>query len=398
MKKQYLFRILCFVLFCCLVNCRDKSQKGMQTSNIKSGMPDSTASGLAHADFRDTLDGIPLKLYVLTNNNGIEAAFTNYGQRLVSLMVPDKEGHLNDVVLGLPTLADYKEGKGRFFGAVVGRYGNRIAKGSFTIDGQTFELARNNGENHLHGGNVGFESVPWEVVSATGNQISFHRVSPDMEEGYPGNLDVKVHYTLTDENELRIEYEATSDKKTHINLTHHSYFNLKGAGNGSVADHVLMLNANRYTPVDQGLIPTGEIAAVANTPFDFNTPKPIGQDVDSDHEQIRIGGGFDHNFIINADPVRADGLVLAARVTEPVSGRVMEVFTNEPGVQFYGGNFLENVVGKQNNVYEYRGAFCLETQHFPNSPNQENFPSTLLRPGEQYRSVCVYKFSLNDLN
>ncbi|MBT8183419.1 MAG: galactose mutarotase [Eudoraea sp.] len=352
-----------------------------------------TISGLAYNDFVDTLNNIPVKLYVLKNKNGVEAAFTNYGQRLVSLMIPDKNGQLEDVVLGFPTLDEYTSGKGRFYGAMVGRYGNRIANAAFTIDGTTYQLAKNNGENHLHGGNVGFESVVWEVLSATDNHISFRRRSPDMEEGYPGNLDVRVDYTLDDNNALKIEYTATTDKKTHVNLTHHSYFNLKGAGNGNVQDHLLMLNADGYTPVDEGLIPLGHIADVKGTPFDFRTEKTIGQDAESDHEQIRLGGGYDHNFVINTNAADQDGIALAARLTEPVSGRVMEVFTNEPGVQFYGGNFHDNLSGKQNKRYEFRGALCLETQHFPNSPNQENFPSTLLEPGDTYKSVCIYKFS-----
>lgn len=355
---------------------------------------DSTASGLAFSDFVDTLNGIPVKLYVLKNKNGIEVTFTNYGQRLVSLMVPDKNGTLEDIVLGFSTLEEYLTGKGKYYGSVVGRYGNRIAKGKFSIDGESYELAKNNGENHLHGGIIGFESVVWEVLSASENHISFHRVSPDLEEGYPGNLDVKVNYTLNNKNELKIEYVATTDKKTPVNLTHHSYFNLKGAGNGNIQDHILMLNAEAYTPVNEGLIPLGEIVKVEGSPFDFRIPKPIGQGADSEHEQIQIGKGYDHNFVINPDAKERGANALIARVSEPKSGRVMEVYTNEPGVQFYGGNFMDgSITGKKGRVYEHRGALCLETQHFPNSPNQKNFPSTLLEPGDIYNSVCIYKFT-----
>ncbi|MEX0289529.1 MAG: aldose epimerase family protein [Flavobacteriaceae bacterium] len=397
MKNPYLAVLAAIILICTLSNCRENSQKGTKDKEVSRVEADTTLSGLAFSDFTDTIEGIPVNLYTLKNKNGLEITFTNYGQRLVSLMAPDKDGNMEDIVLGLSTLSEYKEGIGKYYGSVVGRYGNRIAKGSFSIDGQEYSLVKNNGENHLHGGNVGFESVPWKVLSANENEISFHRVSPDMEEGYPGDLDVTVTYTLNDENELIIAYEASTNKKTHVNLTHHSYFNLKGAGNGSVKDHVLMLNADSYTPVDEGLIPLGQIVAVDNSPFDFRKPKPIGQDVDQAHEQLLIGKGYDHNFVINNENKNEDGLALAARVTEPESGRILEVFTNEPGVQFYGGNFMNgSITGKKKKVYEHRGALCLETQHFPNSPNQDNFPSTLLNPGETYTSTCVYKFSTTE--
>ncbi|MCW5516961.1 aldose epimerase family protein [Muriicola sp. Z0-33] len=393
MKNLYSFIFYGALVFLTIGACKEKTQNKADNSMEVANNKETTVSGLSYNAFVDTLNNIPVKLYVLKNKNGVEAAFTNYGQRLVSLMVPDKNGALTDVVLGFPTLEEYTSGKGRFFGAMVGRYGNRIGGAAFTIDGTRYELVKNNGENHLHGGNVGFESVVWEVVSASDNHISFQRTSPDMEEGYPGNLKVKVDYTLDDDNALRIDYTATTDKKTHVNLTHHSYFNLKGAGNGNVQDHLLYINADGYTPVDEGLIPLGHIEEVAGSPFDFKTPKTIGQDVDSEHEQIKLGGGYDHNFVINTSSADAEGISLAARVTEPASGRVMEVFTNEPGVQFYGGNFMDNLSGKQNKVYEFRGALCLETQHYPNSPNQDNFPSTLLAPGDTYKSVCIYKFS-----
>ncbi|MCP4978760.1 MAG: galactose mutarotase, partial [Maribacter sp.] len=267
--------------------------------------------------------------------------------------------------------------------------------GKFEIDGVAYELAQNNNGNHLHGGEKGFESVVWDVDSVSQSFIRFKRTSPDMEEGYPGNLKVTVEYSLTDNNELRIEYYASTDNKTYLNLTHHSFFNLKGEGKGTVNDHIMQINASSITAVDEGLIPTGEFMPVADTPFDFNVPKTIQSGLDGEHEQLTIGKGFDHNFVLDKNLKNEEGLYVAAKVKEPKSGRVMEVFTNEPGVQFYGGNFLDGkTMGKKGGVYDRRGALCLETQHFPDSPNKKNFPSTLLEPGEVYNSICVYKFSV----
>ncbi|SIS55608.1 aldose 1-epimerase [Zobellia uliginosa] len=345
-------------------------------------------------DFITTIEGDSVGFYVLTNVNGMEATFTNYGLRLVSLYVPDKNGEFADVVLGFDNLADYRAKK-NFYGAVIGRYGNRIAKGKFTLDGKTYDLAINNNENHLHGGLLGFESVVWKVDEQSDNAISFTRTSPDMEEGYPGNLEVKVSYLLTDDNALEISYEAKTDKPTYVNLTNHSFFNLKGEGEGTVNDHVVMLNADKFTPVDNGLIPTGELEDVAGTPFDFKVPKAIGRDIETDFEQLKLGNGYDHNFVLNETPKNAEGLTFAARVVEPNSGRTLEVYTDEPGVQFYGGNFLDGTdIGKSGKAYVRRGSFCLETQHFPNSPNQPGFPSTRLEPGETYTSHCTYKFGV----
>lgn len=346
-------------------------------------------------DFKAVIEGDSVNLYTLINKSGIRADFTNYGQRLIALHVPDKEGKMGDVVLGLSTLDGYMNGPKNNFGAVIGRYGNRIAKGKFSIKNTKYKLAKNNGENHLHGGNIGFESVIWKARQTAPNQIEFTRISPDMEEGYPGNLDVKVMYILSDNNELKIIYEANTDKTTIINLTNHSYFNLKGEGQGDINDHVMMINASAYTPVDTGLITIGTIESVDGTPFDFTTPKTIRKDLDSNHAQMVIGGGYDHNFVLNETPKNSEGLVLAARVTEPTSGRSMEVYTSEPGVQLYGGNFLNgSSTGKSGKPYMKRNAFCLETQHFPDSPNQPNFPSTLLEPGYTYKSTTVYKFDV----
>ncbi|MGB5228069.1 MAG: aldose epimerase family protein [Eudoraea sp.] len=347
-------------------------------------------------DFKAVIDGDSISLYTLTNKNGLKADFTNYGQRLIALNVPDKNGKMGDVVLGLSTLDDYMNGPKNNFGAVIGRYGNRIAKGKFSIKKTKYKLAKNNGDNHLHGGTIGFDAVIWKARQTASNQIEFTRVSPHMEEGYPGNLEVKVTYILSDKNELKISYEAVTDKTTIINLTNHSYFNLKGEGKGDVNDHVMMINASAYTPVDAGLIPIGTIDSVKGTPFDFTRPKTIRKDLDSNHAQMVIGGGYDHNFVLNQSPKNSEGLVLAATVTEPTSGRIMEVYTSEPGVQLYGGNFLNgSSIGKSGKPYLKRNAFCLETQHFPDSPNQKSFPSTLLEPGDKYKSTTVYKFDVS---
>ncbi|MEM9647656.1 MAG: aldose epimerase family protein [Bacteroidota bacterium] len=346
-------------------------------------------------NFKTKIQSDSVKLYTLRNGKGIEVHFTNFGQRLVSLFVPDKNGTLEDVVLGFNSLAEYSQKGADYFGATIGRYGNRIANGSFVLDGTTYTLVQNNGPNHLHGGLQGFDNVVWNVDKATQSSIQFSRVSPDGEEGYPGNLSVRVGYNLTENNELKISYEATTDKKTVVNLTHHSFFNLKGEGNGAIEDHILTIHANQYTPVDENLIPTGEMALVQGTPMDFTSPKAIGKDIQNDFAQLSLAGGYDHNYILDTSAKNIEGLIKAAVVEEPLSGRIMEVYTNEPGIQFYSGNFLDgNVAGKSGRKYLKRGAFCLETQHYPNSPNQPNFPSVILDVGDTYESICVYKFGI----
>jgi aldose 1-epimerase len=344
--------------------------------------------------FAGTIDGKKVELFTLKNSNGLTAQITNFGGRLVSLWVPGKNGNFEDIVTGYNTLDGYLNSGEIYYGALIGRYGNRIAKGEFMLNDTAYTLVRNNGENHLHGGTKGFNDVVWDAVQTDAQTLVLTYTSPHMEEGYPGNLDVKVQYQLTDENELKIEYWAATDRPTPVNLTHHSFFNLKGDGNGTINDHLLQINADFYTPVDEGLIPTGEIAPVEGTPMDFRAPTAIGERVDADFEQLKYGMGYDHNWVL----VPAEsGLNFAARVVEPASGRTMEVYTNEPGLQFYGGNFLDGTdTGKYGRPYDFRTSFCLETQHFPDSPNQPEFPSTILNPGEEYYSVCVYKFGVEE--
>lgn len=346
----------------------------------------------ASAQVRD-FDSI--KLYTLENESGMTVRVTNYGAIITSIIVPDRNGKRADVALGYDRVEDYINAVDKpYFGAVVGRYGNRIAKGEFTLDGETYSLLQNNGENHLHGGAIGFDKVVWAVDEyVEGKSLTLSYLAKDKEEGYPGNLELIIVYTLADDNSLVVDYHASTDKATPINVTQHTYFNLKGEGQGTILDHKLMLNAKTFTPVDESLIPTGEMPAVAGTPFDFTTAKAIGRDIDQQNEQLVFGLGYDHNWILNKDGKEGE-LSLAAQVHEPSSGRVMEIYTTEPGIQFYCGNFLDGrLKGKSGKPYVHRGGFCLETQHFPDSPNQPNFPSTILKPGETYESKTVFKFS-----
>jgi aldose 1-epimerase len=339
-----------------------------------------------------TVDGKEVYLYTLRNKAGMEARITNYGGIVVSLLVPDKSSVPGDVVLGYDSLSSYLKAT-PYFGAIVGRYGNRIGKSRFTLDGKDYGLNTNDGPNTLHGGLKGFDKVVWDAdgaTPATQPSLSLSYLSRDGEEGYPGSLKATVVYTLTDSNELRIDYAASTDKPTVLNLTHHSYFNLAGAGSGDILSHELMLNADRFTPIDSGLITTGELKPVEGTPMDFRTPTAIGARIGVKDDQLRFGRGYDHNWVLNRT---GEGLSLAARVSEKTSGRVMEVWTTEPGVQFYTGNFLDGTaIGKGGKAYAYRTGLCLETQHFPDSPNKPTFPSTVLRPGENFASTTVYKF------
>jgi aldose 1-epimerase len=349
--------------------------------------------GIKSEAFGKTSGGAQVTVYTLSNAKGVEARIMNRGGILVSLKVPDRQGTIGDVVLGFDTLDGYLK-ENPFFGAIVGRYGNRIAKGHFTLDGHEYTLAINNGENALHGGLKGFDKQLWTAKpgeTKDGPSLTLSYVSKDGEEGYPGTLTATVTYTLTNANELRIHYHATTDKPTVLNLTNHSYFNLAGQGNGDILGTHLTINADRFTPVDKGLIPTGELRSVEGTPFDFRKPTAIGARIEQPEEQLKLGGGYDHNFVLNG---QAGTLRLAARATDPKSGRVLEVLTTEPGVQFYTGNFLDGkIVGKGGKTYGRRYGFCLETQHYPDSPNKPSFPSTVLRPGATYDTTTVFKFS-----
>ncbi|NIM12370.1 MAG: galactose-1-epimerase [Candidatus Aminicenantes bacterium] len=383
MKQKLFLIVMVAVVIFSQCQSREPQQKATLPTEEEAKM------SITKTFFGKTGGGQAVDLYTLTNANKMAVKITNYGGIVTSIMVPDKNGELDDVVLGFDTLETYLEGH-PYFGAIVGRYGNRIAKGQFTLKGVTYKLAANNGENHLHGGIKGFDKVVWKAKeikkeNEVGVRLSY--LSKDGEEGYPGNLSAVVTYTLTNDNELKIHYEAETDKPTPVNLTHHSYFNLGGAGSGDVLGHVLTLHADRYTPVDVGLIPTGELKPVKDTPMDFTTPTAIGKRI---HE---VKGGYDHNYVLNNWDESQPSLRLAARVKEPISGRVMEVWTTEPGMQFYSGNFLDGTItGKKGKVYHKHYGFCLETQHFPDSPNKPNFPSTILEPGKEYTHTTVYTF------
>ncbi len=348
---------------------------------------------VSKAPFGKTSGGKPVAIYTLTNPGGMEAKITNYGGIVTQLHVPDRNGQLGDVVLGYDKLSSYIKAS-PYFGCIAGRYANRIAKGRFSIEGTEYQLATNNGENHLHGGKVGLDKRVWNAkevrgIGRAGIELSY--LSPDGEEGYPGNLDCKVTYWLSVQNELEIQYEATTDKATHLNLTHHSYFNLAGAGSGDILNHEVELFADKFVPTDAGNIPLGKLDSVKGTPFDFLSPHTIGERIGQKDQQLSVGKGYDHNWVINST---GKGLELAARVTEAKSGRVMEVLTDQPGIQFYTGNFLDGSnVGKDGKIYQHRNAFCLETQKFPDSPNNPSYPSSLLEPGQTYKHMCVYRFS-----
>lgn len=349
-----------------------------------------TKSGLDPTLFETEVDGMQTALYTLTNANGAEACITNYGGRLVSLMVPDRNGNLTDVVLGHDSIADYINIDGNF-GALIGRYGNRINQGRFSIDSVEYQLPQNNFGHCLHGGPKGFHHSVWNATQPNDSVLTLTLHSPDGDAGFPGNIDVEVTYTLTSDNAIAIAYKATTDAPTILNLTNHSYFNLSGDPSGDILAESITFDAEAYTPIDSTFMTTGEIAPVAGTPFDFTTPKQIGADLTADNEQLRNGRGYDHNMVLRAN--RDTGLP-AAIVTDPVSGIKMEVFTTEPGIQFYIGNFLDGTVkGKKGIAYPLRSAICLESQHFPDSPNKPAWPSVVVRPGEVYTSACKYRFS-----
>lgn len=346
--------------------------------------------GITKQEFGKTSEGKAADLYTLTNANGVQVKITNFGGNVVSIVVPDKKGRMGDVVLGYDSLKGY-EANPTYFGSIIGRYGNRIANGRFTIGGRTVQLPQNDGSNYLHGN---FHKVLWQAKAIEGKDsvsLELTYVSPDGEFGFPGDLSATVIYSLNNRNELRMDYAAVTNKETVVNLTNHSYFNLAGEGTGDILEHRLQIFADRMTPVNNKLIPTGELKAVAGTPFDFTTPHAVGERIGQKDEQLAFGKGYDHNFVLNR---QGGELFLAARVEEPTSGRILEVLTTEPGIQFYCGNFLDGIRGKGGKPYHFRTGLCLETQHYPDSPNQPSFPSTVLKPGEEYKTTTVYKFSV----
>jgi aldose 1-epimerase len=355
--------------------------------------PAMSAPSIVTKPFGKTLEGVEVHLYTLQNKKGAKVSITDFGATIVAIQVPDRDGKLADVVLGYDSLQSYETGAS-YFGGLIGRYGNRIGGAQFVLDGQTYLLAKNDGRNSLHGGKRGFNKFVWtarEPISEDGQTLELSYVSKDGEEGYPGTLSVRVRYTWTDQNELRVQYSAHTDKPTVVNLTNHTYFNLTGDPGKNILGHILQLEAPRFTPIDDGLIPTGELRKVEGTPFDFQIPVAIGKRIADADEQLKLGKGYDHNWVLAAGA----GLKLAARVVEPVTGRVLEIRTTEPGVQFYSGNFLDGAAGGKNgSVLAYRTGFCLETQHFPDSPNHANFPSTVLRPGQAYQTETVYRFAV----
>jgi len=344
------------------------------------------------SNYQATVDGKQVGLYVLKNQNNMQVAITNFGGRIVSILVPDKNGNITDVALGYDKLAGYQQTE-PYLGALIGRYGNRIGNAKFTLDGKTYKLPANDNGQSLHGGPKGFHVQVWEAKKINDYTLELSRVSADGEEGYPGNLTVKVVYSLTNDNAIKIDYTATTDKATPVNLTNHAYFNLNGQGNGDINDHVLTINASKFTPVDKTLIPTGEVKDVEGTPFDFTKATAIGARVETDDEQLKLAKGYDHNFVLTNSSTE---LKQAATVTGPKTGITLEVLTTEPGIQFYGGNFLDGKLKdtKDGKTYDFRSGFCLETQHYPDSPNKPAFPTTILKPGATYKTTTLYKFSV----
>lgn len=376
MKKSI---IILSALFC-MIACSEKKQADIPLLDAK--------------DFTTTIGGKDVSLYTLESGNGLYMQVTNYGGRVVTLWVSDRKGNYEDVVLGFESIERYLNNGGeRYMGPVVGRFANRIAKGQFVLDGVTYQVPVNNNGQSLHGGLKGLDSVVWDVEHTESNEITMTYVSPDGEEGYPGTVTYCMTYTLTPDNEFVLKYHATTDKPTVINLSHHGLFNLKGQGNGTITDHILMIKANGTTPVDNVLIPTGEIAPVDGTPFDFRTPTAIGARIDEENEQLKHGKGYDHNWVIARET--ANDVELIASLYEPNSGRFMEIYTDQPGIQFYSGNFFNGkVTGKYEKTFKFREGLALETQKFPDSPNKPQFPSTRLDPGEEYTQTCIYKFSV----
>jgi len=400
MKTKYrILRLLSLFLIGIIVKCKNvENKKGEYNSDMKERELVESRGGveIKKSDFGKTSDGKIVEKYSVSNASGLEMNVINYGGIITSLKIPDKNGKYEDVVLGLDNIKDYEDGS-PYFGAIIGRYGNRIANAKFSLDGKDYKLDANNGPNSLHGGKKGFDKVIWNVEPNSGENeasLKLSYMSPDGEGGFPGNLQITVTYTLNSNNELYVNYEATTDEKTVINLTQHTYFNLTGDFSKKVLDHIVEINADSFLPVNKTLIPTGKLKPVAGTPFDFTEPKTISKGItqENSNEQLNIGGGFDHSWILNKENKE---VAFAASAYEPESGRFMEVYTSEPAIQFYTGNFLDgSLPAKGGGEYEKRSGFCMETQHYPDSPNQENFPSTILKPGETYTSETSYKFSV----
>jgi len=393
-RSFYVIALSGFALF----NTQCKNEKKTETE-VQPEEEVVNLVSISKEDFGKISDSIPVEKYILKNEKGMEVSIITYGGIINSFKVPNKEGKIEDIVLGFDSISGYTNpayvNACPFFGALIGRYGNRIAKGKFSLDGTEYTLATNDGPNHLHGGVKGFDKVLWtasETQTDSTASLVLTYLSKDMEEGYPGNLNTKVTYTLTNNNELDVDYEATTDKKTIVNLTQHSYFNLSGDFSKTILGHELMINADKLVPVDATLIPTGELTDVTNTPFDFRTAKAIGKDIGAKDEQLKRGLGYDHCWVLNDQD---EGMRLAASAYEPTSGRLLEVFTDEPGIQLYTGNFLNGTLpSKQGGTYAHRTGFCLETEHYPDSPNQNDFPSVVLNPGETYITKTSFKFSV----
>lgn len=383
--KIKILRIVLVFFVGFFLSCKDKEQRKKATNGNFEKVQ------LDPQKFDTIIQGKQVKLYWIKNKD-IQVAFTNYGGRIVGLWVPDENKKMTDVVVGFGSVEDYIKSSEPYFGATIGRVGNRIAKGKFTLENEEYSIPINNGLNSLHGGNKGFQDVVWDVVQKNENTIELFYTSPNMEEGFPGNLNVKVTYSATSSRSLLMKYEATTDKQTIVNLTNHAFFNLNGEGSGTILNHAVKFYADKFTPVDEGLIPTGELKSVHNTPFDFTSERTIGEKIEIENEQLKNGGGYDHNFVLNMTKI--DGMNRVARIVGDTSGIIMEVTSEEPGVQFYSGNFMkgENTF-KTGAKDEYRTAFALETQHFPDAPNQPNFPSIILNPNETYSTISEYRFS-----
>ncbi|MDP4202818.1 MAG: aldose epimerase family protein [Bacteroidota bacterium] len=387
MKKTILTTLCLSALTFGFTSCHSSAKKADQSDSIKVVTPEKK-------NFTDTINGKAVSLYTVKNKSGLTAYITNYGGRIVGLVVSDKNGKATDVVVGHATLKEYTNPLAQYYGALIGRVGNRIAKGQFTVDGKAYQLDTNDGPNSLHGGKAGYQDVVWDAAQPNDSTLVLSYLSKDGEGHYPGNLNIKVTYTATADNGLKMEYTATTDKKTIVNLTNHAYYNLNGEGSGTILNHLLQINADKMTPVDSTLIPTGELAPVAGTPFDFNKATAIGERInDKGNQQLKFGKGYDHNFVLNGKPGE---MFKACTLTGDKSGIVMDVYTVEPGLQFYAGNFMNGSSAFKNGIKDaYRTALCLETQHFPDAPNHKNFASIELAPGKAYKTTTVYKFSVN---